>query len=229
MSPPSSALSSPTPEISNESGSSHDAFSILRRAGSIAGSLEDQRAGLNSDDIKAAKSIEDLPKLRLTFRQKAHDYVLEEWLHRKRGRSSWIQGHGTQLIRVLPDGQQIDVFVCGHCDSAGITRLFEGDATSAAGRHLKSHHRIFPDGEDSEESPSPAKRQATLDFSKSRAKPSKPPILRTAADTFKHLLLGWIVDADIPFYGIEHPLFRQLLLLLNKDFINQCLPQSSNT
>jgi hypothetical protein len=41
--------------------------------------------------------------------------------------------------------------------------------------------------------------------------------------------MGWIIDANIPFYGIEHPLFRELLLVLNRDFINELLPESADT
>jgi len=39
----------------------------------------------------------------------------------------------------------------------------------------------------------------------------------------------WFADANIPFTRIEHPLFRQLLCLLNKDLLQELLPHSGDT
>ena len=52
---------------------------------------------------------------------------------------------------------------------------------------------------------------------------------KNTGQLFKDTLLGWLVGANIPFSGIEHPLFRQLLCLLNKDLLQELLPYSGNT
>jgi hypothetical protein len=62
-----------------------------------------------------------------------------------------------------------------------------------------------------------------------RAAKRRPLIIESRADVFKRLLLGWITDANIPLYGVEHKLFRQLLAFLNDQFINEVLPTSGNT
>ena len=176
--------------------------------------------------------MDELPKIKLKSDGRVNTYILEAWLHKKRKRNSWIQPHVNCLVRLNPDDTHEDVFLCKHCESIGITKLFDGEATTPAGRHLKKQHRIFPDGElqDQDGDEPLAKRQAIIDFAKTSSsdKSSQRLVVRTAAEEFKNLLMGWIIDANIPFYGIEHPLFRELLLVLNRDFINELLPESAD-
>ncbi|ESU08435.1 hypothetical protein FGSG_04638 [Fusarium graminearum PH-1] len=54
-------------------------------------------------------------------------------------------------------------------------------------------------------------------------------LFENKADIFKRLLLGWIMDANIPLYGVEHKLFRQLPAFIEDQFVNEVLPMSGNT
>lgn len=54
-------------------------------------------------------------------------------------------------------------------------------------------------------------------------------VSKLTGQLFRETLLSWIISANIPFAGIEHPLFRQLLYLLNKNLLQELLPQSGNT
>ena len=80
------------------------------------------------------------------------------------------------------------------------------------------------DGEDSSSSSVPS----VLELQR-RAAQRKPLIITLQADSFKSLLIGWIIGANIPFTVVEHPLFCQLLLLLNADLVIQLLPCSGDT
>ena len=57
----------------------------------------------------------------------------------------------------------------------------------------------------------------------------KAVISKVAGQGFRDTLLGWLADANIPFTGIEHPLFRQLLCLLNRELVQELLPASGDT
>ena len=47
----------------------------------------------------------------------------------------------------------------------------------------------------------------------------KPLMITLQADSLKSLLIGWIIGANILFTVVEHPLFRELLLLLNTNLV----------
>ncbi|KAK4170578.1 hypothetical protein QBC36DRAFT_201105, partial [Triangularia setosa] len=103
-------------------------------------------------------------------------------------------------------------------------------ATTAAKSHLQKDHRSLiaigsSDGGsgagDSEPSP---RRQKTLEESL-----RKTLVTKTTGQLFRDTLLGWLAGANIPFSGIEHPLFRQLLCLMNKDLLQEVLPHSGDT
>lgn len=98
---------------------------------------------------------------------------------------------------------------------------------------MRQHHRLLrsrtssvegSDSTDSEANPRPQKSQRTLQESLRKAVVSK-----STGQTFRDTLLGWISKANIPFSGIEHPLFRQLLCLLNKDLVQELLPLCGDT
>ncbi|KAM7188979.1 hypothetical protein V8F33_010313 [Rhypophila sp. PSN 637] len=73
-------------------------------------------------------------------------------------RPSWIQQHGTLLLRLVPgnlDTQDGQFWACNQCGM-----LYDAEATSSAGKHLVNRHRITKDGE-----VSPAANNTDIPFS----------------------------------------------------------------
>jgi len=163
---------------------------------------------------------------------------LESWTHKKRRRGeSWITAHGTALIQLNEDGRNLGRFwLCDLCDrrTPPKVEMFSLAATSSAMLHLRKVHGIKKDNnsldddhslETSSSSPAPI---SVLELQR-RAAELRPVIVKSRAAQFQRLLLRWIADANIPLVGVEHPYFRQMLALLDADFVNETLPQSDST
>ncbi|KAL6402721.1 hypothetical protein AUP68_14055 [Ilyonectria robusta] len=111
----------------------------------------------------------------------------------------------------------------------GQTRLYatpNGQTSTSKGHLQKAHGLLIGPADESSESGDsrPHRRQKTLQESLRKVLVSK-----STAQLFRETLLGWVTGANIPFAGIEHPLFRQLLYFLNKDLLQELLPQSGDT
>jgi hypothetical protein len=160
-------------------------------------------------------------------------YIKTTWLHKKRKRWSKVDEYGERYVKLDRNDSSLgEYWLCNLCMQQGKTSLYAtpNGATTAAKSHLqKDHHLLIssgsPDGgsEASDREPSP-RRQQTLEESLRKAL-----VTRTTGQLFRHTLLGWLAGANIPLSGIEHPLFRQLLCLLNKDLLQELLPHSGDT
>jgi len=218
------------------SSAGNSAFSILRRSTNLdqaGASLAGQLSIVRPEDLDVAQPI-DLPVLRVDGKR----YVLESWTHKKRRRGeSWITAHGTALIQLNEDGRNLGRFwLCDLCDrrTPPKVEMFSLAATSSAMLHLRKVHGIKKDNnsldddhslETSSSSPAPI---SVLELQR-RAAELRPVIVKSRAAQFQRLLLRWIADANIPLVGVEHPYFRQMLALLDADFVNETLPQSDST
>jgi hypothetical protein len=98
--------------------------------------------GLPTDDFT------HWPKVRLH----ARNYILEEWLHRKRPRTSWISEHGRFLIEVIGGRNEGHYWCCGYCG-----QIFAAKATSSPGVHLNQNHQKYEEGK--EPPPTAVKKQ----------------------------------------------------------------------
>jgi hypothetical protein len=218
------------------SNAGNSAFSVLRQAGILdqtGASLAAQLLTVRPEDLDVAQSI-DLPVLRLDGKR----YILESWIHKKRRRGeSWITAYGTALIQLNEHGRNSGRFwLCDLCDrrTPPKVEMFSLAATSSAMLHLRKIHSITKDNNSSlddnhnleTDSSSPA--ISVLDLQRRAAEP-RPLIVKSRAAQFQRLLLRWIADANIPLVGVEHPYFRQMLVLLDADFVNKTLPKSDTT
>ena len=148
-------------------------------------------------------------------------YIPESWLSKKRSRASWISEYGSFIVEVV-DGQLGTVSWC--CTVNGCEKMFNAISTSSAGVHLNNIHRIFDAQTDEPAAKRP--RQSVLEMQVSA---SNAPILRPTADSFKNLLLSWIIHNDLPFTIVEDPYFRQLLALFNEHLLKSLVPESDTT
>lgn len=144
-------------------------------------------------------------------------------------RPSWIQQHGTLLLRLVPgslDTQDGQFWACNQCGM-----LYDAEATSSAGKHLVNRHRITKDGEVPSAANNTGKRQIPIDefVATPTNKRIKLPPYMEQKDGFKELLVNWMADSDIPFSVVENKRFRALLSLLNPVLVNELLPKSHNT
>jgi len=104
-------------------------------------------------------------------------------------------------------------------------------ATSAAMTHLRRTHELETGAVDSEIGtaatdalePRPRRQKTLHDHLR------KTLVTKTTGQLFRETLLGWVTDSNLHFTCIEHPLFRQLLSILNKDLVRELLPDSGNT
>ncbi|KAF5698483.1 hat family dimerization, partial [Fusarium mundagurra] len=163
-------------------------------------------------------------------------YIRSEWVDKKRKKRSPIEPYGSRFVKLDREHRNCgEYWLCDLCDEQGITTIFSlpKGTTSGPLDHLRQHHGLLrsrtssvegSDSTDSEATPRPQKSQRTLQESLRKAVMSK-----STGQTFRDTLLGWISKANIPFSGIEHPLFRQLLCLLNKNLVQELLPLCGDT
>jgi hypothetical protein len=181
------------------------------------------------DEANLSAEVGQLPKIWM------HDkpYIKTKWLHKKRKRWSKVDEYGERYVKLDRDDRSLgEYWLCNLCMQQGRTSLYAttNGATTNAKSHLQKDHRLLigiesSDGgnepDDSEPSP---RRQKTLHESL-----RKGLVTKTTGQLFRNTLLGWLAGANIPLSGIEHPLFRQLLCLLNKDLLQELLPHSGDT
>jgi hypothetical protein len=63
-----------------------------------------------------------------------------------------------------------------------------------------------------------------LEVQREAAASDKTPVVRSLAVRFRQELINWIVRANIPFSGVEHPSFKNILMLLNPVACEVLLP-----
>jgi hypothetical protein len=181
------------------------------------------------DEANLPAEVSQLPKIWMH----GQPYIKTKWLHKKRKRWSKVDEYGERYVKLDRDDSSLgEYWLCSLCMQQGRTSLYAtpNGATTAAKSHLQKDHRSLigigsSDGGsgagDSEPSP---RRQKTLEESL-----RKTLVTKTTGQLFRDTLLGWIAGANIPLSGIEHPLFRQLLCLMNKDLLQEVLPHSGDT
>ena len=161
------------------------------------------------------ESFADWPKLSLRGKQ----YIVEDWLAKKRTRTSWITDHGSFLLELTGDDSTGAVgWCCKYCN-----KLFVAASTTNAATHLRIQHgRIDPAKDDP---PTKKLKQSSI-VEMQRA--AVIPVLQPTADTIKKLLLSWIVSSDLPLTATESPYLRELLSLFNRQLLG-FVPSSGDT
>lgn len=209
--------------VTNLPHANGDAFSTLRRARSIKDQLE------VVDESNLPAEVSQLPKIWIQNKP----YIKTKWLHKKRKRWSKVDEHGERYVKLDRDNSSLgEYWLCSLCMQKDKTSLYAttNGATTTVKVHLQKDHGLLigigssgggSEAGDSEPSP---RRQRTLEESL-----RKTLVTKTTGQRFRSTLLGWLAGANIPFSGIEHPLFRQLLCLMNKDLLQEVLPRSSDT
>lgn len=200
-----------------------DAFSTLRRARSVKDQLE------VIDEANLPAEVSQLPKIWMHGKP----YIKTEWLHKKRKRWTKVDGYGERYVKLDRDDWSLgEYWLCNLCMQQGKTSLYAttNGATTNAKSHLQRDHRLLigidssNGGNGADDSEPSSRRQKTLQEGLRKAL-----VTKTTGQLFRHTLLGWLAGANIPLSGIEHPLFRQLLCLLNKDLLQELLPYSGDT
>jgi len=225
----SSVLSSITPSQSASQSASQpisragtpnsgdDNLALLRKH-SIREQLE------NIDETNLPSETSALPKIWINTKP----YVKADWLHRKRKRWSKVDEYGERFVKLDRDNNPAgDYWLCTPCMTRNRVSLYATSqgSTSTASKHLKTHGiDLGNETSDAGTNNESVRRQKTLHESL-----AKTLITKTTSQHFKDTLLGWLVDSNIPFDCVEHPLFRQLLSLLNKDLVQELLPRHGTT
>ncbi|KAK2675153.1 hypothetical protein RAB80_010137 [Fusarium oxysporum f. sp. vasinfectum] len=219
--PLSQSGSSSSDSLTSISHATGGAFSLLRRARSVKDQLE------IVNEAALPEEISQLPKIWMFN----YPHLKVEWLHKKRKRWSKVDQYGERYVRLGDDNTSLgEYWLCNLCMQKGQTSLYAtpNGQTSTSKGHLQKAHGLLigPAYERAESDGSipPHRRQKTLQESLKKVLTSK-----STGQLFRETLLGWVTDANIPFTGIEHALFRQHLQLLNKSLLQELLPQSGDT
>ena len=220
---PSQSVSQSSGSFTNLSHAGGDALSTLRRTRSVKEQLE------VVDEANLPTEVNQLPKIWIHNKP----YIKTKWLYKKRKRWSKVDEYGERYVKLDRDDSSLgEYWLCDPCMQKGRTSLYAttNGATTTVKLHLQKDHGLLisigssgggSEAGDSEPSP---RRQKTLEESLRRTLVSK-----TTGQLFRNTLLSWLASANIPFSGIEHPLFRQLLCLMNKDLLQEVLPHSGDT
>ncbi|KAK2470542.1 hypothetical protein H9L39_17838 [Fusarium oxysporum f. sp. albedinis] len=199
--PLSQSGSSSSDSLTSISHTTGGAFSLLRRARSVKDQLE------IVNEAALPEEISQLPKIWMFN----YPHLKVEWLHKKRKRWSKVDQYGERYVRLGDDNTSLgEYWLCNLCMQKGQTSLYAtpNGQTSTSKGHLQKAHGLLigPAYERAESDGSipPHRRQKTLQESLKKVLTSK-----STGQLFRETLLGWITDANIPFIGIEHPLFRQ--------------------
>jgi len=191
-------------------------FSALRRSRTLAKQIEDLTAAVDFDTLSST-DLSAWPKLALHGKE----YILEDWLHKKRSRTSWIAEHGWFLLQVNNNKKEGRSWACRIC-----SQLFNGAATSSPALHLNLEHQKYEKGK---EPTQPLKKQrSALEMFQSAGK-TDVFVTRSVGERFKELLVRWIVNNNLAFVTVEDPDFRALLSLLDTAFVDSLLPKAGNT
>jgi hypothetical protein len=154
-------------------------------------------------------------------------FVISGVLNKKksRGRRSWITREGWFLTELTTTGKvKQDVWCCRRCDAYGKPQFFSAQSTSASQGHLLRSHNI------AEDSPSrPDNEMTVLDIQREASNRSTPSSIPQAKiSRARELLVGYIVDGDLPFTALESVYIKELLKQLDPGFAQE-LPHSRST
>lgn len=183
--------------------------------------IAEQLASIGAVDNINIGNISGLPHLVYGKRQ----FVLEEWVRKKKTRSSQVHAFGWMVQELADDKIQGTYWICARCDAKRqFVALDARRQTSSVWSHLEIAHRIRKDGKRTLEEDS---SQLMLDGR--RTTQAEQPLPRAWADEFCRRMLIWMVATHTPFRSIEDDSFRDLLTHLNKPAVTQLLPSSGNT
>ncbi|KAL2138247.1 hypothetical protein VTI28DRAFT_7190 [Corynascus sepedonium] len=192
------------------------AFDALRQSHTLAKQIKDLAATVDFDTL-SPRDLSTWPKL--VFRGK--EYILEDWLHKKRTRTSWIAEYGWFLLRVNNSKTEGRWWVCRIC-----SQLYSGAATSSPALHLNLEHQKY---EKVKEPTQPVKKQrSALEMLQSSGK-GEVFVTRSVGERFKELLVRWILNNNLAFVTVEDPDFYALLSLLDAALVDSLLHKAGNT
>jgi hypothetical protein len=157
-------------------------------------------------------------------------YLKADWLKLKRKRTSWVSDYGTYLVEVNERYEKKKIWwSCNLCDTAKKIQLYAASSTNAADGHLRQEHGAHAQSQsltDDEDNGAKRPRYDVLAMQRLAAQGNLVP--RPKAESFKALLLKWIVEQNLPLTAVESDTFRDLLCLLSKE-IDAYLPLSGDT
>ncbi|KAJ3453264.1 hypothetical protein MRS44_017511 [Fusarium solani] len=191
--------------VTNLSPAGGSTFSVLRQARGV----KDQLEAVNEATVP--QEVCQLPKI-WVFN---YAHVKMEWLYKKRKRWSKVDQHGERYVRLGGDDTSLgEYWLCNlykHVERAPPESAWSVDR--------------------------PCRRKLRIRRFKASSSPSEDPqesrgkvlVSKSTGQLLRETLLAWATDTNIPFAGIEHPLFCQLLYLLHKDLLQELLPQSGDT
>jgi hypothetical protein len=177
-------------------------------------SIREQSETDNLSQISSATSIDDLPRVTIGDRS----FILENYLHTKRPRHSWVWEHGIALVEQPKQDVQ---WCCKLCDEAHHPQLYSAHTTSNAERHLKRKHGLKKlEGDDeSDDEEASQNSQSRIDEmlaqvnKRSKTADSHQP--KGMIERFKDALLAWIIHYQIAFLAIENSFFKDLITILS--------------
>ena len=137
---------------------------------------------------------------------------------RRGTQQSRIWEHGDEYVEDAQRSSQPS-WICDYCDA--VVSIKENLSSSNVVRHLKKSHQIIlkrtrNDREEEDEAESLLSRETSREASVASTPQAGFRSLVTAfnVETFRSLLLRWIVQRQVPFSAVEHTEFRDLLLYL---------------
>ncbi|OLL22350.1 hypothetical protein NEOLI_005045 [Neolecta irregularis DAH-3] len=164
-----------------------NALSNLHQATSIA-----EQSNIDLSNLTENSTFNKLPHILIGQRK----FIKEDHLHKKRKRTSWIKKYGTYLLEINTSGKKDKTFwSCDRCDTRHLFTLYAAEATSNSISHLQNKHQLYEHGKDKEQNP-PSKRHPTSVLDMQRRAITCNPIVKLRAESFKSVLLRWMVDAN---------------------------------
>ena len=169
-------------------------------------SVATQLQAIGPIDLKllSQKPLASWPRILLGGKQ----YILEDWIAKKRGRKSWIADHGSFLKEVTESGIIGTIcWCCKYCNKS-----FTATATSHASAHVQDHGYFDPAKPDY-----PSMKPKMLSVAEQlQAAAAAAPVTKPTAEAVTDLVLSWIVSSDQPFNAVENPYLRKLFQLLSR-------------
>ena len=159
---------------------------------------------------------EDVEKIKLLGRT----FVLESSLAKRGRRSGWFWKHGRAIIEC---SSKTAYFQCLECKK---TWLLKTNSTDHIHKHLRKDHNLGPQGKLSRKGPIDHSLASAFASPSSSSVDSASALLTTLQlDTFKKLIMRWIVCKRITFTQVESDEFRDLVVYLHHG-LGEWLPRS---
>jgi hypothetical protein len=156
-------------------------------------------------------------------------YLKADWLKLKRKRTSWVSDYGTYLVEVSDKYEKKKIWwSCNLCDTAKKIQLYAASSTNAADGHLRQEHKAHTQSQSTDQEINSSKRPRHDVLAMQRLAAQGNLIPRPKAESFKALLIKWIVEQNLPLTAVESDTFRDLLCLLSKE-VDAYLPLSGDT